>query len=164
MAIGSAYKPLLWILFLPIITVPATLWLTPPGGPLGVCRNVERDFIGGSAFCPTGSLLLALSPGLLNLVPILWLSSRNQETRRAALAATILGGLRLVVPAVAVLASSTDGYNRIIWGFTAGPNSDSPDVSMIGVFLWVVTLVTLVVMRRRARSRKIASDAEAAGW
>src|SRR5947209_18992928 len=76
MAIGSAYKPLLRILFMPIITVPATLWLTPPGSPLGVCRNVERDLIGGSAFCPTGSLLLALSPGLLDLVPILWLSSR----------------------------------------------------------------------------------------
>lgn len=49
--------------------------------------------------CPTQDMVMSLAPGLLNLVPVVWLVSRNSEVRWAAVSATWLGALRLAAPA-----------------------------------------------------------------
>ena len=100
--------PLLWIVLTPIVTVPLTQFAA--AAIIGSC-TLQEGFIGATWSCPTGPVLLALSPGLLNLVPVFRLFSRDPTTRGAAVAATILGGLRLLVPVVNVLATATDGQS-----------------------------------------------------
>jgi hypothetical protein len=127
----------------------------------------QGAFIGGTAVCRAGSLLFALAPGLLNLVPILWLPSGNPRTRLAAIAATILGGLRLIVPALALFATAqsdrclmaghrgcllssgiAEPSDYISWGFGTYPNSDSLLVLGLSVSLWMVTFIAMLVVSK----------------
>jgi hypothetical protein len=103
--------------------------------------------MGAYATCSPGPLLLLLSPGLLNLVPLWWLRSSHPKLRSAALWATVLGALRLIVPAAAVIASPDD--NPVLsQGFF--PSEFTLAIVAISIALWVLTFP---VMRVVARSR-----------
>jgi hypothetical protein len=133
----------LWLIVLaPLLTVPLTQAATQSLVNTDSCSNIQLDFIGGSASCQTDSLVVALAPGLVNLVPLLWLVSKDARTRKAALVAGLLGTARLVMPAAALLSSGP--ISIISWGFVkAYPN----DQTVVGasIVLWLVTVVTTLV-------------------
>ncbi len=142
------YKPFLWILLIPIVTVPLTGFLAEPVEfHSGLC-SVTPSFFGAYATCSPGVLLLLLSPGLLNLVPLWWLRSTQPKLRAAGLWATVLGALRLIVPAAAVIASPND--NPVHSGGLFGPSGFTLAILAISLLLWALTFP---VMWAVARSR-----------
>jgi hypothetical protein len=188
---GFPIGPLLWIVLTPLLTIPLTLIatgvLTPfDGGPYSSFEDVQAaaaadpyctvsvsgaDILGGlgaQATCQDGLVLLCLSPGLINVLPILWLLSRKPETQLAALLASILGVFRLVVPTVAVLTLApkpgagclSADFCALPHGFTvidpgypwAFPNSWN-DAPWISVGLWLLTVIVYVAFRARFSSR-----------
>ena len=165
--------PLLWILLAPVITVPLShalvLFMTGPN----VCRDYSQGWLGGEASCPDWRVLIALSPGLLNLVPFIWLRSDNPDTRRAAILAAIQGSLRLIVPVMGVLTSGPGVgcpndtiacYNprgdTVMQSGLVGlyPNSYASIVLETSVCLWLLTLVTFVVSLRSTRREHTARE------
>jgi hypothetical protein len=182
---GFPIGPLLWIVLTPILTIPITLIATgallPSSGPYATYDDVLAAaaadhycsvIIGGSnifggvsaqANCPDRLVVAALSPGLLNLLPFLWLLSRKPETQLSAVLASVLGTLRVAVPMVAVLTlaptpgagclsadlcSLPPGFTVIQVMSPAYPNSWNA-VGWISIALWVLTVVVYLVCRRR---------------
>jgi len=99
--------------------------------------------IGLDATCPVGITLIALAPGLLNLVPIWWLRASDTRTRSAAKWASVLGGLRLVMPAIAVMLSGSSGAIVATGIIGTFPNAGSQAVLVISLLLWLSTFPVL---------------------
>ena len=95
-------------------------------------------------------LLLLLSPGLLNLVPLWWLRSRDPKLRAAAVWAAVLGALRLLVPATAVIASPDDNPVDAVSGLF-GPSSFVISVVTISLVLWLTTMPAIWIVGRLHR-------------
>jgi hypothetical protein len=123
--------PVLWLLLVPLITVPLTLRLL---GELEGCTALLQTPPPGYR-CSAPAALLSLAPGLLNLLPALWLRSHDRRVRSAALLATALGVIRLVVPAVMYLAQGANVW--IVYGITWLPN---PNSTLVSLGLWIVSL------------------------
>ena len=168
-------QPMLWLVLTPVVTVPATLVLTDLILHTNACQVTPEFFIGGEASCQPGPVLAALLPGLLNLAPILWLRSSESKTRFAAIAATTIGAVRLIVPlAILMTNASVDPPHadygtcggvctHLSWGFQpAFPNSGAVDTNyqllgpvivsnydavLISLFLWFLSVVALISMR-----------------
>ncbi|MFQ5879929.1 MAG: hypothetical protein ACE5IZ_07155 [Dehalococcoidia bacterium] len=111
--------PFLWILLIPIVTVP---W-----------HGILLEDLGRGRY-PVEDVLPTLAPGLLNLVAFLWVLSPERRTQYAALVAGILGSVRLVVPALIYMAS---GPTITVDGFLGGVNTPSIFASWI---LWGLSL------------------------
>jgi hypothetical protein len=81
----------------PVLTLPIArilLWVIPDCGddePWWELRHFQ----------------LALAPGLVDLLPFLWLLSRAPAVRRTALVAAVMGSVRYAIPQVATLIYST---------------------------------------------------------
>jgi hypothetical protein len=125
--------PLLFLLFLPVVTVPATLliqsFLFAPCIETGLAEWTWLE-------CPTPLVVAARAPGLLGLASLLWLSSKSGAVRQAAAVATGLAFLRVAVPMVTLLT----------WGPVVGvmgPRVEGPS-HLVSVLLWFVTLETLL--------------------
>jgi len=149
------YLPLLWILLIPIFTVPLTNVLADRAEyHSGFCSvnagNYLLPGVGVHASCSTGVLLLLLSPGLLNLVPLWWLRSTHPKLRAAALWATVLGALRLIVPAIAVTASPDDNPVDAVSGLF-GPSDFVLSILTISLVLWLATFPVIWVVGRLHR-------------
>jgi hypothetical protein len=100
--------PLLWVVFIPVVTVPATMWLLNLLVDSNVCIPVTPTGFSPlqrGSYCPVSLALVALTPGLLNLVPATRLRAPQPRARSAATVATVLGSIRLVAPAVVLLTS-----------------------------------------------------------
>jgi hypothetical protein len=162
-------SPLLWILFIPFITVPLTLAITSMIIGTGACVPLDQGIDYEILSCNAASILLALAPGLLNLGTLLWLRSGSSKTRLAAIVATILGGLRLLVPVVgAFTQASPDFVPRPPPGLrgyvlNAYLNSPAPDnsagyVTVVGIGLWLATFIAIALLRGIFRSHKWPSD------
>jgi hypothetical protein len=144
------YLPLLWILLIPIVTGPVTNFLKDRViYHSGLC-SVTPGFFGAYASCSTVVLLLLLSPGLLNLVPLWWLRSTHPKLRAAALWATVLGALRLIVPAIAVIASPDDNTVSAAPG-VFGPSGFVLSILVISLALWFATFPVIWIVGRRHR-------------
>ena len=139
---------------MPVVTIPLTQvafrWVL---GSEACVAEVTYAYFGGPMFiCQDGPVILALAPGVLNLVPILWLRSHSPKTRVAAATATVLGALRLLVPAVAVVSSWPT--NEYATGFLLPadfPNENSPVVEVVagaGISLWLMGLIAMAVLAR----------------
>ena len=182
--------PLAWIILTPLVTLPATLIATVVLTPFDgrsyptyqavqaaaesdhLCKVTLGDisFFGGvdaSAACPDGYVLAALSPGLLNLTPVLWLLFGRPSVRRTAIIATVLGAARFLIPVVAVfVAVPTDYSGTIPPGFTlikpsspwSYPNSWN-DASLFTFVLWTATVIVYFAGRFIARRRRRSADA-----
>jgi len=149
------YLPLLWILLIPIVTVPLTNVLADRAEyHSGFCSVYAGSYLlpglGAHANCSTGLLLLLLSPGLLNLVPMWWLRSTHPRLRAAALWATVLGALRLIVPATAVIASPDDNPVDAVSGLF-GPSDFVMSILTISLVLWLATIPAIWVVSRLHR-------------
>jgi len=149
------YLPLLWILLIPIVTVPLTNVLGDRAEyHSGFCSvnagNYLLPGLGVYASCSTGLLLLLLSPGLLNLVPLWWLRSTHPKLRAAALWATVLGALRLIVPATAVIASPVDNPVDAVSGLF-GPSDFVLSILTVSLVLWLATIPAIWIVGRLYR-------------
>jgi hypothetical protein len=151
------YAPLLWIAITPFITVPLTWAISwgviTWGTNLGIC-TYHRFFWFGEATCPVGITLAALAPGLANLVPILWLGRKDSKTRAAAWSASVLGGLRLIGPAIGILLTSPNATIYDSWFWPPAPDTfpavPGPEATLytvaLSICLWLFTFVAIAVI------------------
>ncbi len=148
--------PFLWILLIPAVTVPlqqALLWQEALPGVFAGTSNCQRSGEYWEAWeCPVGDVLPTLLPGLLNLVPFLWLLSPVRRTRYAAAVAGTLGAVRVVVPAIIYVASGT---TVVVDPFLPTTYVDlSFEASWL---LWGLSLVATLVFARLGRDSQHAS-------
>jgi hypothetical protein len=144
------FWPLVWIALVPVATIPLTALTTDrvAYGLPGPCQ-LTPGFFGETASCPSMTILLMLTPGFLNLIPVLWLRSRDSKTRTAAIWASCLGALRLIVPGVAVLASPTGASISGSFLWSGFPNAGyGPPFMLIGITLWLVTFPVVWLIAR----------------
>jgi hypothetical protein len=158
-------SPLLWILFIPFLTVPLTLAVTSNIIGAGACVALTSATLS----CPAASILLALAPGLLNFGTLLWLPSGSSKTRLAAIVATILGGLRLLVPVVGAFTEAAPdfvpppppglrGYVSNAYLNPQAPNNEAGYVFAVSIGLWLATFVVIGGLWGIFRSRKWPFD------
>jgi len=161
------WRPFLWIILTPIVTVPVSAVIFsalirqpqeagfPPNNP----QSLIDLFQGGSCdsflstpcyeYAEVGPTLLAFFlPGLLNLAPIAWVFSASMRVKAAALTALTLGGIRLAIPILVL----TLGYERVTnaadtsyfrWDtldFIA-PSGPTFEIWLLGAVAWLVTVV-----------------------
>jgi hypothetical protein len=148
--------PLLWIVLIPLVTVPATWWLLGRLVDGRACVDLGPTGPASwtwSSSCPVAFALATLAPGLLNLVPALGLRSPQPRARTAATVATLLGAMRLLVPALLLLSSGPQV--RVVWGFGPpvlhlfGPIPGNDPAMAVSPILWVVSVIALVWLGRR---------------
>lgn len=158
MALGSWILPLLWILVVPVLTVPLThlAWIDLVGS--GACarlgstgRSIASQTLWG---CPLDRGLVALGPGILNLVPALWLVSYRPRVRAAAITASVLGAIRLIVPAANYAAVTLHGAANITQGFTGTfpLGAAGGAVSGASLLLWLLSALAVPVFAWSTKS------------
>ncbi len=161
------WLPFLWITLTPIVTVPLSAILfsvlagyhgpadvgLPPNPPRG-CPFLNGFFGDPDPDCgpqflysEVGPTIIAfVLPGLLNLVPFLWVSSRRSMVRTAGIVAGLLGLLRLALPPTVLMLAldrvSTDGgsYFEYALGWFL---DESPFIYVwyYGFFAWLGSLL-----------------------
>src|SRR4051812_11791709 len=92
------FVPIVWILFIPYVTVPVTLYLV--SSMARHCQVLEQHADAAVLSCSTSDALLTLIPGIANLLPLAFLFSHFSEIRLEAGIASALGALRTAIPAV----------------------------------------------------------------
>lgn len=159
------WMPFLWIILTPIVTVPLSAilfsvlagYLEPPevglppnpptcpflngffGDPVPGCGPQFR-------YSEVGPTIIAFAlPGLLNLAPFLWVSSRRSMVRTAGIVAGLLGLLRLALPPTVLMLSldrvSSDGGSY--FEYVLGWFGESPFIIVwpYGALAWLGTLL-----------------------
>lgn len=179
--------PFRWIVLAPIITVPLSviLFITlagnqspaevglPPNPPpctflpdLGLIFSDEplSDYTAPDCgpqfrYSEVGPTIFALVlPGLLNLVPFLWVSSTRPRVLAAGIVAGLLGIVRVSIPAIVLTASTrvTDagGTTYFEW-IDSSPHNE---VWGAGILAWLGTLLVWALFGRL--TRRSASERE----
>ncbi len=160
------WEPFLWITVIPVITVPisAILFSALAGYHEGPDVGLPADRAPGwfgtlqySEAVPTA--IVFTLPGLLNLVPLMWIFSNQSRARIAGLTAGLLGALRLAIPALVL----TFGYERVTnpdgvpyFKFVTGFGLSDPYVGVwfFGALAWLVTLLVWAVFGRISRGKE----------
>jgi hypothetical protein len=107
------------------------------------------DFICSST-CPTLPTIATLAPGLLSLACLVWTQASAPRVRWAGWVATILAGLRLVVPAAYLLVDGwLHGWSTTISGMIFPADSSG----VLSFLLWMITLLAFVGFRSVRRER-----------
>jgi hypothetical protein len=136
------YVPFVFLLVLPMLTGPATGVLQDR-----LCAGYPRTGIGEDlrVACPTPLAVIALAPGLIGLVTLLWLRSASNVVREAAVVATVLALLRILAPSVHMLAT---GPILLVGGapFGLGHSFFSP-------LLWYLTVLAMASHQNWPRRR-----------
>jgi hypothetical protein len=126
------YMPLLFMIVLPVITIPASSLIQGQlcaGFPVaGIGEDLRKA-------CPTPLVVAALAPGLIGIMSLLWLRSRSKDVRAAAIVAASLALLRVIGPAVHLLTSGPVQYvGGAPWGL---------GWSFVSLALWYMTILAL---------------------
>ncbi len=141
----------LWLLVIPIITVPLTLVSMSSLSTSGVCERVFVPREGYSGLfasdysCPRVQSLLTHAPGLLNLVPAIWLTASTSRVRLIAALATGIGATRLAAPAVSIQEGAHLSCS-IICSFVSEHPSWLGFLGWVGLVGWLLTAVVLVAL------------------
>lgn len=159
------WAPLVWIGLTPIVTVPLTLQLTSVVFGTGACTYVDHSgwFVpAGDIDCASWAVMLALTPGLLNLVALFSLRSKTRRVRIAGAVASGLAVARLLVPLIGVLTASGQagrltlslGRSHFSYDYFAMtppyPGEGSPiggGLLLASFCLWICTWIALVRFR-----------------
>jgi hypothetical protein len=133
------YQPFVFVLVLPLFTVPATIALRFPVE--STCwRSPEFCDMICPLHCPSILVIATLAPGLLGMVSLGWSRSNKAEVRRAAYIATTMAALRVGVPVVDIL------YTDVLTGGTTLMFGPSTVFSLlVSPLLWLTTLFLLVL-------------------
>ncbi|OGO49921.1 MAG: hypothetical protein A2148_07755 [Chloroflexi bacterium RBG_16_68_14] len=134
-----ALLPIAWAVLVPALTVPLQIAYLDRVAD-GTCTEVPSANIDIVWTCSTVDVLPTLLPGLLNVVPLLWLVSSRGDVRCAALAAAVFGAVRLLVPALFWLAEGDDV--TLIGSYQFPPATPYNASLVVGPFLWFLTLAS----------------------
>jgi hypothetical protein len=134
--------PFLWIVFIPLVTVPlSAAWLhrvVVVGYPHCVERVGEVHMFVPYE-CPAGDMLPALLPGLLNLGAFFWVLSPRKRVQIAAVVAGSLGTARLLVPLLSIWRADT-----VVVGTLGGWHIEHESV-FVSLLLWLLSVVAMLV-------------------
>jgi len=151
-----------WILMTPIVTVPVSaavfdglirqpeeIGLTP-NSRSAACRELFGICYEYAEFSPT--LLAFILPGLMNLLPILWILSARPRARLAGVVAGLLGLFRLSIPVMVLLLgfdriTAPDGGSYLRWASSPlldlGLSVPEESVWTLGALAWMGCLIVL---------------------
>ena len=137
----------------PVVTVPLSACLlvvvVGTSEPREVGLASTGSFVASHEYAEVVPTLLAFTlPGLLNLAPLAWAVSSGRRVRGAAAVATLLGLLRLSIPAAVLLlaferVTGPDGtryFEFEVFRF-AVPPSPYTEIWFLGFFAWLGTLL-----------------------
>jgi hypothetical protein len=146
--------PFAFVLSAPLITVPATLMMLQALSDSCVGQAVlELVYLE----CSTPDVLKALLPGLLNLLPLMWLRLGSRVVREAALVAGSCGMIRLaVVMASYALAGAAGSIQFLSIPFVGTVPTSGPGDP--GGLLWLLTLITMLCFGWAKRRNWIAQS------
>ena len=164
------WRPFVWITFTPIVTVPLSviLFITLAGNQspaeVGLPDPCEGCWFTTHEYAEVVPTLIAFTlPGLLNLVPFVWILSAKPRVRMAGALASLLGLVRLGIPlAVLMLGferltnAGGTSYFHFIQGFA--PDSPGLEVWFYGALAWLGSLLVWVLVGRL--TRRSASERE----
>ncbi len=146
-------RPFWWIILTPIVTVPlsAILFSVLAGyhspGEVGLPDRSEHGWFGTTyEYAEVLPTLIAFAlPGLLNLVPFLWVSSTRPRVLAAGIVAGLLGIVRFSIPVIVLMLSFdrvTNPGGTAYFEFPLGIGSLSKvEVWFFGALAWVGSLL-----------------------
>lgn len=105
--------------------------------------------------CPTPNALLTLSPGLLNLVPLLLLLHPAAPVKLSAAIAGALGVLRTIIPALFVAISGGTVGISCAEASCVFETDYFVGVLFAGIALWDATAIALLVVLTRATAASL---------
>ena len=163
--LNKGSMPFLWIILTPIVTVPLSiiLFLLLAGyqeekdifaQPSCILHCTPNDYL-----AVNGTIAAFALPGLVNLVPFVWVVSRNTRARLAGIVAGLLGLARLIIPAVVLILSfdrvmGDGGTSYFLVRFPILPWTAHIDVWIYGFFAWTGTLLVWVVFGWLTRGKE----------
>ena len=147
--------PFLWVLLIPAISVPLSVYLQ---SRITLHEGTALGLGNGGPWAARDSALGTFLPTLLNLVAFAWFFFGDGRARWAALWAGIIGGAGALLPFLVILSTDSLGPDNIHYVYWI------PTVTLVwlGAFnTWLVTLVAGLVFRIivHARDRSRATDA-----
>jgi hypothetical protein len=131
------YVPLILVLALPLVSVPATSLIQSSFAGSCALQPPESEIFGSWRVCPTHLMIASLAPGLLGFASLLWMTSQSPVVRQAAIVASAFAFVRIAGPVSVFLflgAATQPLDDPALW------MSDSERVS---VLLWLLNLVVL---------------------
>ncbi len=150
--LNKGSMPFLWIILTPIVTVPLSiiLFLLLAGyqeekdifaQPSCILYCTPNDYL-----AVNGTIAAFALPGLVNLVPFVWVVSRNTRARLAGIVAGLLGLARLIIPAVLLILSfdrvtGDDGTSYFLVSNPILPWTAHIGVWLYGFLAWIGTLL-----------------------
>lgn len=140
--IGFWMLPFLWILLLPLVTVPMSLMLSDV---VLDCVRLTGSFL-GTRRCETSSLLLTYLPGAALIGAYLFFPLGDDRVRKASLIAGTIGLVRFVMP-LTVLATFGRTFETTFW-----PPPNVVAAAAVSVVLyWLVTVPASIWFARTLR-------------
>ena len=138
---NSPVWPFLLVFILPVITALAGFAIVTGLPDCGV----------DEPWWEPGHIRLAFLPGLLNLLPLVWLLSSVRLVRQAAIVAGFMGAAQFALPqaALAAYAAGPGAEGQLGTGFCAISSFMLPWLALAMLILWLVCLVTGAIMLRR---------------
>ena len=133
--------PLLLVALSPIVVAPAI------GGILSVLPDCGID----EPWWRLRHFYLALLPGLVDLLPFLWLMSDAGRVRRAATVAGLIGSTRFVLPSVAVALYAGSSGQALDSGCNVSVYFLATVLVPMMLVLWTGSALAIALMVYRSR-------------
>jgi len=160
MLLRKWFWPFLWVLFIPVVTVPLSVFLQ---SHITLNEGTELGLGNGGPWAARDQALATFFPALLNLVAFAWCLFGDGRARWAAIWAGVIGAAGAILPFVVMLNTDSlgqDGLHYVYW---------IPTVTLVwlGAFnTWLASVVAAVVfrffvgVRERARAAAPARERE----
>ncbi len=158
------WRPFLWIILTPIVTVPlSTILFSVLAGyhepqEVGLPSKAVPGWLFGEPTYPyeyfelVPTVVAFTLPGLLNLVPLLWALSTKSKVRIAGIVAGLLGLLRLSIPPIVLMLgfdrvtnAAGTSYFEYDASWTLGYPTPHSEIWFFGVLAWLGTLLVWAV-------------------
>jgi len=142
--------PLLWLVIIPVIAGPATFLIAGFSVNEHSCKTWSNSLLPGvgGADCPALVFVPSVViPGLLNLIPLRWLRSKDPRTRIASIVGSCLGIVGLAASLIELHALGP----TISWDFGfLLPNPPPPQQGdfAFGIVVWLSALIALLVIAK----------------
>ena len=141
------FWPFLWVLLIPAVSVPLTIFQQ---SRITLQEGTEMSLGSGGLWVTRDSALGTFSPAMLNLVAFAWCFFGNGRARWAALWAGIIGAAGAFLPFLVMLNTDSlgpDGVHYVYW---------IPTVTLVwlGAFnAWLAALVAAIAFRIVCQAR-----------
>jgi hypothetical protein len=152
------FCPFLWVLLIPVVTVPLSVFLQ---SRMTLYEGTDLSLGNGGPWAVRDQALGTFFPALLNLVAFAWCFFGQGRARWAAIWAGIIGAAGAILPFVVMLNTDSLGLDNIHYVYWI------PTVTLVwlGAFnTWLAALVATVIFRVfvQAKDRARAASPSAA--